>query len=98
MLTKYAKKIIKTYNINDLIYVEEQLDDSVSDYHLWSLYLVLKENDESIIHCYKWKYTFEQEQEIKGYSNIYEKILIKNINQFSRQDYIEITKKLEFDI
>ncbi len=96
MLTKYAKKIIKNYDINSLIYIEELLDDSSNDYHLWYLYLVVKNNNELYIHCYNWKYTFSEEQK-KGYINNYESILLKDVNSSNRQDYIDISKKLELN-
>lgn len=96
MLTKYAKKIIKNYDINSLIYIEELLDDSSSDYHLWYLYLVVKNNNEPYIHCYNWKYTFGENQQ-KGYNNNYDSILLKDVNSCNRLDYIDISKKLELN-
>ena len=97
MLTKYAKRIIRKYDINSLIYVEETLDETLPQKHSWYLYLVVNEKSNTIIHCYNWNYLFDEKQE-KGYNNNYESILLKDINETSRQDFIEITKKLELNI
>ena len=86
------------YDINTVIYVEEMLDDLSNDYHLWYLYLVVKENNNIYIHRYNWKYNFEETAE-KGYTNIYDCVLLKDIKEdSSEKDFIEIKKKLELNI
>lgn len=99
MLTKYAKKTIKNYDINTLLYIEEALIESetMPQTHSWYLYLVVNQNNETYIHCYNWNYNFDVNQ-IKGYNNEHEKILLKDINESSRQDFIEISKKFELNL
>jgi hypothetical protein len=93
MLTKYAKKVIKNFNYDDIVYIEELLDDSSDDYHNWHLYVVVK----NVLCHYNWKYIFGIEQ-TKGYNNEYETIQLKDINNSNREDFIDILKKIQLNI
>lgn len=96
-ITKYARKVIKKYNFDDIIYIEEMLNDN-NDNHIWHLYIVIKkENNMILLYHYNWEYVFGIEQ-IKGYKNEYESILLKDINNSNREDFIDILKKIQLNI